>query len=571
MGRVTHLVFGRRRLFGVLAIAALAVLAIALSTRGSAHAASSAPTAAQGQALASLPGVSPVMTCDAVSALDVSKAVGAATGITSATVATAPQGWQYCDVKGVVAPQIQFELQLPLTTYQQRYLQDGCGGLCGTLNIRTQAAAGCVPVNDGAFAVASDNQGHVAAGNADGSFGIDPQLRVDFAYRADHVVALASKALIAAFYGQAPRYSYWDGCSQGGHEGLTEAQRYPHDFDGILAGAPASITQELNTFVQPWLSTINTDAQGNVILPAAKIGVLHAAVLNACDAIDGLKDGQIDDPRVCTFDPASLQCPGADAPDCLTPAQVAVVRKAYSGPVDPKGRHLYPGGEPLGSELAWIPWFVPAPSAPQTQKSTISYGIGSGWLRFLAFPQTSLTYDVPPSHFTLGTFKRASRWDGFYNATDPDLSAFKRAGGKLILWHGWADQAIPPTGTIAYYTAVQKAMGGASETTDFARLFMLPGVNHCGGGEGPDTIDLLTPLLAWVESGKAPAQVTASKLDATGKVVRTRPVYPYPQVARYKGTGSTDDAASFQPTAPPKRFDDAFDWVGSFKTHPKRR
>ena len=507
------------------------------------------------------PVVAPAVACAAMDAVDVSTAVGAGTGIVSATAATAPGGYPVCDVKGVIAPQIQFEVQLPTQTYQQRYLQTGCGGLCGSLAINAPAAVGCAPLADGAFATASNNQGHVAGGSADGNFGTDDALRVDFAYRADHLTALAAKALITAFYGRAPRYSYFDGCSQGGHEALTEAQRYPHDFDGILAGAPASITTELNGFNQPWLARVDFDAAGRVILPASKLPALHAAVLARCDGLDGLVDGQLDDPRHCSFDPATLTCPaGTDNGGCLTPAQVTVVRKIYSGAVDAGGRHLYPGGQPYGSELVWAGWMIPPdPAAPQN--STIAWRIGNGWVKYLAFhPNPPLRTTLNDIAFDRATFDRVQRLAGLYDATDPDLRAFQRAGGKLMLWHGWADQAIPPTGTVAYYQAVQDRMGGLAATQRFARLFMFPGMYHCGGGTGPNSFDLLTPLLDWVETGAAPQRVVASLPG-----VRTRPVFAYPLVARYDGTGSTDDATNFTAAEPTSPVDDHFPWLGHFR------
>jgi hypothetical protein len=548
---------------------ALAAVLVALAVLVAGNSGAPLATAAHGAkaraALADLPVVTPKADCAAMARADVSGATGASVGITSAAPGTS-QGHPVCDVKGVIAPQIQFQVQLPTETYRQRYLQLGCGGLCGTLALRVRGADGCAPVTDDAFVLASNNQGHVAGGSQDGNFGTDPQLRVDFAYRSDHLLARAAKALIAEFYGRAPRYSYFDGCSQGGHEGLTEAQRFPHDFDGILAGAPASITQDLNTFNQPWLARVDRDESGAVILPASKLPMLHDAVMKACDGKDGLVDGQIDDPRACTFDPTSIACPsGADAADCLTSAQVAVVRKVYSGAVTARGRHLYPGGEQYGSELAWSPWFIPSdPSAPQD--SSIAWSIGNGWVKYLAFdPNPPLSYTVNDVEFSRREFRRADRLAGLYDATDPDLSAFRRGGGKLIMYHGWADQAIPPTGTVAYYQAIQDRMGGPAATRRFARLFMFPGMNHCGGGDAPNSFDLLTPLMEWVESDAAPRKVVATQRSRDGRVVRTRPVFAYPKVARYTGTGSVDDAASFKAASPGKRFDDHFRWLGSFR------
>jgi feruloyl esterase len=545
-----------RRLLRIMpAVAVLAALPLV------AAAAPEAPPTGEPLAV-QLPVLTPRTECGALAGADVSPQVGAGTGITSATLTTAAGGYPVCDVKGVIAPQIQFQAQLPTETYRQRYLQTGCGGLCGSLAINVQAAAGCVPVADGTFAMASDNQGHVGGGGADGNFGADPQLRTDFAERADHLTALAAKALVTTFYGEHPRFSYFDGCSQGGHEGLTEAQRHPHDFDGILAGAPASITTELNTFNQPWLARVDFDAEGRVILPASKLGPLHDAVMARCDGIDGLVDGQLDDPRACDFDPATIACPNAAT--CLTPAQVTVVRKIYAGAVTGRGEHLYPGGQPYGSELAWAGWFIPTNPAG-TQGSTTAWRIGNGWVKYLAFEKN------PPVSFTLNdiafdrpTFDRVRRLAAFYDAIDPDLTAFRAAGGKLVLWHGWADQAIPPTGTVAYYQAVQDRMGGLAATQRFARLFMFPGVLHCGGGTAPNAFDLLTPLMNWVENRAAPTKVVASQ-SANGTVVRTRPVFPYPLAARYTGSGSIDDAASFTAARPEHQTQDHFPWLGRFE------
>jgi hypothetical protein len=509
--------------------------------------------------------VTPKIDCAALATQDLSGVPGAPAVVGSATVVTAPQGgWEACDVKGTVAPQIQFEVLLPTKTWRQRYLQTGCGGFCGNVTINAQAATGCVPLTRGDFVMATNNEGHAAAGGFDGVFGTDPQLRVDYGYQADHLVSLVVKSLIKTFYRQGPRFSYFDGCSQGGHQGLTEAQRYPADFDGIVAGAPASIFTALNVWYQGWNTRVNTDADGKAILTAAKLPALRAAVLANCDGKDGLVDGQIDDPRACTFDPASIRCAGADSASCLTAAQVETVRKLYDGPRDDRGRRLYPGGQAMGSESAWVPWVVPAP--PNTAiNTTIDHGIAANTLKYLAFRAPRPTMTVADLRFDAATFRTVSEQAGIYDATNPDLSAFRARGGKLLLWHGWADPAISPQGTVAYYDAVTDRMGGRRATEQFARLFMLPGVNHCGGGQAPNTIDALTPVLNWVEQGTPPDKLVATQ-TANGDVVRTRPVFPYPLVARYDGTGSTDDAANFAPTPPPVDFNDAIPWLGSFRS-----
>ncbi len=482
-------------------------------------------------------------------------------------VLTPVQSCAYCNVTGTIAPQDHFDIQLPLTTYTQRYLQTGCGGLCGTLSISAPASFNCLPLGNGEFAEASDDEGHTSGG---GTFGANPELRADFGYITEHELAVVAKTIIKDFYGSAPSYSYYDGCSQGGHEALLEAQRYPQDFNGIIAGAPAMITQELNTFYQPWLANVDWTPSGQPILTAGQLPLLHNAVLAACDANDGLDDGQIDDPRNCDFNPATLQCAGAAGPACLTAAQVAVVEKIYSGPVDPQGQRLYPGGEPFGSELAWAGWMIPAPG--QTFAATIAAAIGGQWLKWMAFDGVlpgSQTSDLQHAVFTQAEFDKVKRLAGLYDADDPDLSGFRADGGKLIIWHGWADQAISPYGTIDYYTAMTKAMGGLTATQQFARLFMLPGVNHCGGGQAPSQIDMVDPMVAWVEHGVAPASVIATETSATSPatVVRTRPIYPYPEVARYNGTGSSDVAANFHGVIPaaPQR---TTTWLGRFPSAP---
>jgi hypothetical protein len=531
----------------------LAVLALLLG--GGQWAAAGPATAAESPAVHL-----PQLSCAEVAGVDLSGVPGFPTSITATEVTTAATGgYEVCDVRGTIAPQIQFELQLPTTTYRQRYLQTGCGGLCGTVQIQAQQSEGCLPLTDGSFVTASNDQGHVGG---DGLFGTDAQLRADFAYRADHGLAVVAKTLIEQVYGSQPRYSYFDGCSQGGHEGLTEAQRYPDDFDGIVAGAPASITTELNSFYQPWLATINDDDSGAPVLTADTLPALHAAAMAECDDEDGLIDGQIDDPRACHPDPAALQCPaGQDSAACLTPAQVDVVRAIYSGPVDQQGRRLYLGGEAPGSELAWTPWIIPA--APGTP--SVAETIGGPWLEYLAYEENPPpSFTVADATFDRRTFREVRRLAGLYDATDPDLSAFRDSGGRLLLYHGWADQAISPYGTPAYYQAVQDEMGGPAAVREFARLYMLPGMLHCRGGAAPNTFDALTPVLDWVESGVAPEGIVATD-PASG---RTRPVFPYPQVARYDGTGSVEDAADFVAADPAVRYDDHVEWLGDLPTGP---
>ncbi|MFJ9786770.1 tannase/feruloyl esterase family alpha/beta hydrolase [Amycolatopsis sp. NPDC101161] len=484
---------------------------------------------------------------------------GAATHVTSAAVvaatATDPE---YCGVKGYVEPAVRFELRLPTTTYAGRYLQYGCGGFCGLVN--PPAFADCGLPHGGDVAVAATDDGHVGTTPAvvdDGSWGADDQAaRDDFEFRAPHVVSRASKAIIQAFYGSPPRKSYFTGCSDGGREGLLLAQRYPADFDGIDAGAPANYWGPLLGEYQTWLARANAAADGSPILTAAKLSALHDAVLAACDRLDGLTDGQLDDPRACRFDPATLTCAGADTPSCLTPAQVAATRRLYSPPTDAHGTRLYPGGQLPGSELSWAGWIIPT---PETGGFAFARSLADNYLRYLGYPIGAPASTVDTFSFTRREFDRLTPVGVRYDALNLDLSAFQRRGGKLVLWHGWADEAIPPAGTLDYY---QRLTGGHAQ--DWVRLFMVPSLYHCGGGTTLTEFDPLKQLVAWVERGTTPTVVTATGRDAAGNVTRTRPVFAYPWRAVYDGTGSVDDVASFRPAPPTSPVRDTVHWAGEY-------
>jgi hypothetical protein len=509
----------------------------------------------------------PVISCAQLATLDLAGMTGVPVAIASATESTAtPGGWSACDVKGNIAPQEQFEAFLPLSTWRQLYLQTGCGGFCGTVSISAPQSTGCVPLTSGAFAMASDNEGHYGTTAFDATFGADPQLRADYGYLSEHKLADLMKKLLTVFYGKAPTSSFYDGCSQGGHEGLLEAQQYPHDFNGIVAGAPAAIHQPLNVWYQGWNALANQGPNGQPILTVDKLAPLHAAVVKACGDVNGL----IMDPSSCDFDPGTIQCPAGttDAPSCLTPAQVQTVRKLYAGPRDNHGDLMYPGWQVKGSEANWAAWIVPpAPGAPTS--STIDWNIALNTIRYLAHTNVNPTLGLKDIPFTAAGFRQImSQTSDIFDATNPDLTAFRNAGGKLILWHGWADPAISPIGTIAYYQAVQDQMGGPAATAQFARLFMLPGVGHCSGGQGPDSFDALSAIVDWVQHGKAPDSFLTAKSPTSTSTVQSLPVYPYPLVATYNGSGDPNLAASYHPAAPTRPFDAHIPWLGSFSTQP---
>ncbi|GAB3413014.1 alpha/beta hydrolase family protein [Flindersiella endophytica] len=501
----------------------------------------------------------PVRQCaDLVRTFDIP---GAATRVTSATVVPAGAEPAHCDVRGVIEPAVGFQLRLPTETYQGRYLQYGCGGFCGMFFPAPFADCG-IP-NGGDVAVAVTDDGHTSDNPfppVDASWAADNQAaRNDWQFRAPHVLSKAAKRIIATYYGAQPRTSYFSGCSNGGREGLLLAQRYPHDFDGIIAGAPGAFIYPLAVSLA-WNVRSNTAADGDPILTIAKLPVLHAAVMAACDGLDGLVDNQLEDPRSCRFDPASIRCPaGTDQPSCLTAAQTVAVRKLYAGPADPAGRRLYPGGQAYGSELAWAGWVIPDPVL-----GAFGAELADNALRYIGYPIGTPHSSLADFEFTAREFHRLTPEGVRANSLSLDLREFRRAGGKLVIWHGWADSAIPPEGTLDYYQRLADRNGGLRATQQWARTFMVPSVYHCGDGSGLTEFDPFPELVAWVERGTAPARVVARGRDASGAVVRTRPVFPYPLRAAYDGSGSTDDAANFVPERPSGAVHDRIRWVGDY-------
>jgi feruloyl esterase len=329
-----------------------------------------------------------------------------------------------------------------------------------------------------------------------------------------HTTSLVTKALIERFYGQGPRWSYFSGCSDGGREGMMEAQRYPDDFDGIAAGAPAFNFLVQNSFYHAWNArSVLPDTELPPVLLARDLAVLHVAALAACDTVDGLKDGIVSAPTACRFDPATVECEGAAQPDCLTHAAVVAATAIYQGARDAKGRKLVIGGPQPGSELSWAGVFVP--------------NIASEVLRSLAYWRPlPASWTLSQFRFTTGSLSDLMPMHGLYDATDPDLSGFARRHGKLLIWHGWSDPHISPLNSIAYAQAVEDRLGASSR--DVLRLFLIPGMYHCGGGDGLTSIDPLTPLMAWVEGGDAPDSLIASRSDGDAASGRGRMVAAWP-------------------------------------------
>jgi len=483
----------------------LVVLSLCLTGRAS-SAQSTLPTVAPTVACASMRGFNP-------------KIAEAPTQITDAREAQV-EGKQMCVVKGYVSPQIQFEVRLPLQGWTQRYLQTGCGGLCGNLSIRVQQRP-CPAVQRGEFVTASTDMGHQGQGGTWAAF--DPQLRVDFAYRGVHTTALVAKALIAQFYGRQARWSYFSGCSDGGREGMMEAQRYPEDFDGIAVSAPAFNFLVQNSFYHAWNARSVAPDDTTPVLVARDLPILHAAALAACDSVDGLVDGLVANPIGCHLDPTTIECRGVVQENCLTPAAAAAAAAIYYGARDAAGHRLVIGGPQPGSELSWAGVFVPqSPGAP-----IFSAFFANDVLRSLAYWRPlPASWTLSQFRFETGTFGGLMPMHGLYDATDPDLSAFAKRRGKLLMWHGWSDPHISPLNSIAYVQAVSDRLGASSR--DMLRLFLIPGMYHCGGGDGLTSVDALTPLMAWVEGGDAPDSLIASRSDADAAAGRGRMIAAWP-------------------------------------------
>jgi feruloyl esterase len=435
----------------------------------------------------------------------------------------------FCRVAATLAPssdsEVKIEVWMPAAGWNGKLQSVGNGGWAGVISYGALASA----LAEG-YATASTDTGHT--GNS-GKFALGhPEKMIDFAYRAVHAMTLAAKAIITRFYGHGPRISYWNGCSTGGRQGLTEAQRYPADYNAILAGAPAN--NRIHLYV--WSLSIAQAVQRNEAsyIPPSKYAVVHGAALDACDALDGLKDGLIGDPTRCHFDPNVLRCQDGDAPSCLTAPQVETARKMYAAARNPRTtEEIYPGLEP-GSELGWAIHAGPQP---------LSFAVDG--FKYVTFQDPN--WDFRTLNLDSDVVFADKVDDGATSAMDPNLSEFFGRGGRLLMYHGWSDPNIAPLNTVHYYQSVLKAMGGTA--TASIRLFLFPGMGHCGGGEGPNTFDAMGTLAEWFEWADAPSQLVASHL-ANGVVDRTRPICAYPQVAAYKGSGSVDDAANFVCKAP---------------------
>jgi len=440
----------------------------------------------------------------------------------------------FCRVIALATPVndsvINFEVWIPpVDAWNGKFEGVGNGGFSGYISYAAMAAA----LRRG-YATASTDTGHVGDDLifANGH----PEKIIDWTYRAMHVTTESAQLIVRDYAGRFSQHSYFNGCASGGHQALTEAQKFPDDYDGIIAGDPAADRiHEIIGYLWSWISTHNED--GSRILSPAKLQLVTQSAVAACDALDGVRDGVIDDPRRCRFNLATLTCKGPETDACLTQQQVQAVQKIYDGVKNPRtGAQIFPGW-PVGSE-----GYGDAPS--------------QGWRQYLIDPAEPMrigllryfVFDDPHWDWHTMDFDRdtayADQKMGFVAATDPNMNPYKSRGGKLLMYTGWVDPVLPATDVIDYYEAVTKRMGGSANTKQFFRLFMVPGMGHCSGGPGTTTFDMTPALEQWVEKNTPPEEVIASRVvkDVT---IRTRPLCLYPKVARWKGSGTTDDAANF--------------------------
>lgn len=431
----------------------------------------------------------------------------------------------FCRAAATLTPtrdsDIRIEVWMPASGWNGKFQAVGNGAFSGAIAtgaMRTALLRG--------YAVASTDTGHTG-GSASFALG-HPEKVIDFGWRAVHEMVVAAKKIVAAYNGTAPKLSYWVGCSAGGRQGMKEAQRFPDDFNGIVAGAPgldwtARAAQAVR-IAKP------LERADDARLSRSDTELLHRAVLDRCDALDGIKDGLIEDPSKCAFDPAILACGSAPPGGCLRPAQIETVRSMYASPANPKTKRPITGLMP-GSELGWtdLGW------------SASARATGLDQFRFIVFRDPAWT--IQQFDFDADIVRAEEEDRDTINALDPDLKPFFARGGKLIQYHGWSDPQISPGNSTQYYTRVLDTIG-ADAVRRSHRLFMVPGMAHCGGGEGPNTFDALAALEQWVEQGRAPDRILASHA-AAGVVDRTRPLCPYPQRATYAGTGSPNEASSF--------------------------
>lgn len=446
----------------------------------------------------------------------------------------------HCLVEGYVTPHVRFNMVLPPPgKWNERFMLAACDAWCGKVHSEI-----VVPGLNRGYATLTNDGGHYSRAPFDGIWAHQNiPARIDFAHRANHVTAQVGKAIAAAYYGRAPRYSYITGFSKGGNAGLFAAQKYPEDFDGIFAKAPVPYYQWKNAAHFPWLALAVYPDGTNPVMYSEKLPLVERAVTAACDRIDGLTDGVIDDPRKCRFDPGVLLCrPNQPEQECLTSLQVEALRKVYAKPSNAAGQTYYDFPTDYGSESDWERSMYPVRGSTELTFSLTGAMTG---LRYMVFENNpGPTYDWK----TFDYLEARPRLEAMSKILDPDsldLKAFKARGGKLIIVHGWSDAMVSAAMTIDWFEKMRSFMGGTKATAEFAQLYVVPGMHHGSGGRGPYVFDTQTALEKWVEQGIAPASILLE--DEPGVTpFRTRPSYPYPAITRYKGKGDPNAASSFE-------------------------
>jgi feruloyl esterase len=505
--------------------------------------------------------VVPAVECTSLTSVDISRTIGVSAKIVSAELVKDGNAPAYCKAKVNIEDFIDFELHLPSAGWSQRLLFSANG---------YQPPAGM-----GAWVITTwSDLGHRSHEEV---FESNYEYRVDYGYRSMHLIVLSSKALISQYYKQGPRFSYYAGCSEPAREGMVDLERFPEDYDGVVAGcAPMPMTVN-NGIYNTWNMVLNSRSDGSSILTDDKLPIIHKAVLDQCDAADGLKDGLISDPFNCHPDLSVIQCKkGQDPSTCLTVDQVRVTYEVYRSAHDEKGGQLVPSGPLPGSEFAWA-GLIAGTKQMAANYEEARVGTAKAVRDLFSDPPLPATFKLSDIKFDRATFDAITKLHSIYDGTDPDLSTFAKAGHKLILWHGLADVMVPPAYSVNFFAGMQRVMG--EETLNSAvRFYLFPGVYHCGGGQGPAPHDLLTPLISWVERGIAPGAIVAEhqpqsltnfgpgSTHTTGPPPppdRTRPVYPYPYTSKYIGTGSIDDAANFVQGPAMKVPANVYKWFGA--------
>jgi hypothetical protein len=512
------------------------------------------PAATWAQEIRSAPADEPAQRCSALSQINLEGAPGGPAVISSSRLVDVPAAGldgglftlagfggnvalraskvkRYCNVTGYVAPQNKFELRLPLQgDWNQKFLFSACGGYCGVVN-----GIACNPGLARGYASATSNGGHDSSPGFDGVWAANaPNLQEDYGWRSNHVVTLVTKFIVAQYYGQPIQHSYMTGCSKGGQAVLLEAQKFPEDYDGLIPIAPVyDFTGR--SIAASWFAQAVSDGRGGSVLNVPAAEAIHKSVLKICGAQAGVDEGLVTDPVACKWQPEMIACAsGSSGSDCLTPEQVSAVKRLMTPVKNAKGEVLYAYPYIPGSETEWA------------GLKNLNYQISHQYQSYLADEKPRknvdpLKFDFDKDPATLARSRR------IYDATSYDLRAFKARRGKMLLWHGLADGGIMATSSIGYYEGVMKLMGGRQKTEDFFRLYLIPGVHHCGGGPGLTEFDALTLLENWVENGQAPEALIAARRGNDGRVERSRPVYPYPKLARYSGSGDPKQTASFVP------------------------